>query len=195
MVRSGRKNRIGILGGTFDPVHFGHLSLAQTARRSLNLSRVIFIPARMPPHKERIKLTCAELRYKMIKLAIAGNKHFSVSRIEIEKKGISYSVQTLRLLKKKYTAAEFYFIVGSDALPELSSWKEIEEIFKLSNFVVAKRPNFRKYKWPREAIALDGEFLKISSSKIRQFIKKGESVESFLPKAVYKFIIKNSLYT
>lgn len=194
MGKFARKERIGILGGTFDPIHMGHLMLAETAREILHLDKVIFIPARHPPHKKRAHLTVSRLRYKMVKLAIAGNKFFSVSRIEIDKTGISYSVETLKKLRKIYAPAEFYFLVGSDALPELKTWKNIQEIFKLCKFVIAKRPDFEKYHLPKGAFLLAGTFLNISSTQIRDLIKKGKSVRYLLPAQVCQLIQKHSLY-
>lgn len=185
---------IGILGGTFDPVHIGHLWLAEIARDKLGLNKVIFIPARKPPHKNRMDIIDVELRYKMVELAILDNSFFSVSRLEVEKTAVSYSIETVRLIKKENPYAVLYFIVGCDVLPELNTWKEINELFKLVNFVVAGRPGFKKYPLPPGAVFLDDIFLAISASKIRNRIRKGESVRYLLTEKVYNFIIKHSLY-
>ncbi|MFH2145139.1 MAG: nicotinate-nucleotide adenylyltransferase [Candidatus Omnitrophota bacterium] len=194
MGRLVHKKRIGILGGTFDPIHLGHLNLAQTARVNLKLNRVIFIPAAIPPHKGRQDITPAEARYQMIKQSIADNRFFRVSRFELERGGISYSVNTLRAFISKYPDADLYFIVGSDALPELNSWRRIKEVFKICKFVVAKRPGFEKSRWPKNVVVLKGNFLNVSSSAIRQLLRRGKAPRYLLPRQAYKFIIKNSLY-
>ena len=116
--------RIGILGGTFDPVHNGHIYLAKKVCQRLKLSKIIFIPAYIPPHKKGTKVTQARHRHNMLKLAIRGNKIFKISDMEIKRKGRSYSVQTLRQLRKRYgQKAEIFFITGSDSLQELDKWK------------------------------------------------------------------------
>ncbi|MBI4846696.1 MAG: nicotinate-nucleotide adenylyltransferase [Candidatus Omnitrophica bacterium] len=194
MDRLGRKKRIGILGGTFNPVHFGHLFLAETARKELRLDEVIFIPAKRPPHKNNSRILDVKLRYKMIKYAIAGNKFFSVSKIEIEKPGISYSVDTLRILKEKQPKAEVFFLVGSDALPELCKWKRIDEIFTLCYFVIAQRPEFIKGPLPKKTLMLKGDFLNISSTFIRNSVRLNKTIRYLVPEKVLKFIKKERLY-
>ncbi len=194
MAKLGHNERIGILGGTFDPVHFGHLVLGETARVSLGLDKVIFIPARRPPHKKNRIITDARLRYKMVRLAIEGNKHFCVSKIEIKKKGFSYSVETLIELKKTYPRADLYFIIGSDALCELKTWKRINEIFSLCSFAVAIRPDFKKHKLPKNMLLLNGPFLEISGSCIRKLHRQGRPVRYLMPEKVCEFIQKYKLY-
>jgi len=194
MDKSGRKKKIGIVGGTFDPVHYGHLVLAETARERLHLHRVMFIPAGVPPHKQRHEITDVEMRFRMIELAVAGNDFFCASRIEIDKQGISYSVETLRSLKKNHPEAEFYFLVGSDAIPELKTWKRIKEIFSLAHFVIARRPNFDTSVFPEDAVLLEGHFPDISSRVIRQRVREGVSIKGLVPEAVARFIKEHNLY-
>ncbi|MFH2137201.1 MAG: nicotinate-nucleotide adenylyltransferase [Candidatus Omnitrophota bacterium] len=194
MARLENKKRIGILGGTFDPIHLGHLVLAETARTVLALDEVLLMPARIPPHKHRKNIIDIELRYKMVRLAIAGNKFLKASRIEIDRSGVSYTVETLHLLRRKFPQAELYLIIGSDAIPELKTWKNIEEIFGLCNFVIAGRPSFKKFSLPEGAKFLDGFFWDISSSQIRKLIRQGKSVRYLVPEPVNDFIKKNSLY-
>lgn len=194
MVNSGNKKRIGILGGTFDPIHNGHLLLAIEARRKLRLDSLIFVPVYLSPHKDRCDMVKASLRYKMIRLAIAGKKYFRASRIEIDKPQVSYSIETIHALVKRYPGTELFFIVGSDVLSELKTWKEINEIFNLCNFVVAMRPGFKKYALPENAAILKGKFADISSSYVRQCLRKGENIKGLLPDKVHRFIIKHSLY-
>ncbi|MBU4304667.1 MAG: nicotinate-nucleotide adenylyltransferase [Candidatus Omnitrophica bacterium] len=195
MDRFGHKQRIGILGGTFDPIHLGHLFLAETARLNLKLDKVLFIPAWRPPHKNRADISDAEMRYAMIKLATAGNPWFCPSRIEIKKQDVSYSVETLRSLRKRYPDADFYFIIGSDALPELKTWKQIEEIYELCRFVVAPRPDMEKCSLPKKALFLKGGFLNISSTTIRQLLRSGKAIRYLVPEKVYQFIKKHNMYT
>lgn len=194
MGKSEHKRNVGILGGTFDPVHIGHLQLAEAACAQLNLDLVLFIPARKPPHKDRPNILDVELRYQMLKQAIAGFKYFKICRIEVEKPGVSYSVDTVRALRRSYKRAKFYFLVGSDAVLELGTWKDIDEILSLCVFVIAKRPGFSKYSLPKGTIALKGKFTNISSSKIRKMLKMGQDIKQLVPESVCKFIKEKKLY-
>ncbi len=143
--------KIGILGGTFNPIHIGHLILGEEACRILNLDKLIFVPAYLPPHKEERDLIDAEDRYKMVALAIKGNPFFEVSKSEIKRKGKSYSIQTIREFKDRFgEESELFLITGSDVLEEFSMWKEIDKIFKLSNFIVANRPSYPIKEVPSE---------------------------------------------
>jgi len=196
MGKSGQtKKNIGIMGGTFNPIHIGHLSLAEAARDNLHLDLVVFIPARIPPHKNRSGIVDFELRYEMVKRAINGNAHFKISRIEIDKPGLSYSVETLRILKRRYLKANFFFLIGSDSALELKTWKNIEEIFSLCRFVVAKRPGFNKFGLPRNALFLKGVFPDVSSSLIRKMLSQGKSIRYLVPDAVNQFIKKRKIYS
>lgn len=189
-----KKKRIGILGGTFNPPHLGHLILAQEALKKLKLDKIIFIPASIPPHKE-IEDNKAHLRYKMISLASRGNPRFKVSKIELERKTISYSVDTLRILKNKYGKnTEIFFIAGSDSLNELESWKNIGEVLKLANFVIAIRPGFPIRKLKRRVKFIEIPLLDISSSMIRKRIKASKSIRYLVPEKVRKFITRHRLY-
>ncbi len=194
MARLGLKNRLGILGGTFDPVHLGHLKLAEGARRQLGLEQVLFIPAYIPPHKRTDTITPAGVRLQMLELATRDRKYISVSSLEIEKKGISYTVETLRELRRKYPESEFYFIAGSDAVPELKTWKDVGKIFELCRFVIGGRPGFAEEEVPPQTIRLEGEFPDISSSGIRKMVREGRSVKEYLPGPVADYIIKTGLY-
>ncbi|MDP3142428.1 MAG: nicotinate-nucleotide adenylyltransferase, partial [Candidatus Omnitrophota bacterium] len=135
--------KIGILGGTFNPLHVGHLAIAEAIRDKINLDKVIFVPSYIPPHKSKIKLAAAGMRFKMVKAGIKGNPNFSVSDSEIIRQGKSYSVDTLRYFRKLYRRkAKLYFIIGADSLPELKTWREIRAILKLARFVVVNRPGY-----------------------------------------------------
>ena len=189
-----KKQRIGILGGTFNPPHFGHLMLAEEALRQLKLDKVIFIPALLPPHK-RLRNDDPRMRYKMAVLACKDNPAFLVSTIELDRNSVSYSVDTLGELKKRYGAsAEFFFITGSDSLRELKSWKENKKLFTLAHFVVARRPGFPIRGRKPGMMLIEMIPLDISSSMIRNRIKGSLSVKRLVPAAVVKFIKKHRLY-
>ncbi len=194
MDKSENKKRVGILGGTFDPPHFGHILLAQAASAQLGLNRVLFVPLRVAAHKNRRDIIDVELRYQMVEIALKAKFDFIASRIEIEKAGVSYSVETLKILKANDPDTEFYFIIGSDAIPELKTWKNIEELLTLCRFAVAMRPQFKDYQVPQGMVALRGIFPDISSSRIRQMLKCGQSIEQFVGHPVNNFIKARKLY-
>jgi nicotinate-nucleotide adenylyltransferase len=190
-----KKKRIGVLGGTFNPPHYGHLVLAQESLKKLHLDKVIFIPTYISPHK-KIRDDNAYKRYKMAALACAGNPKFEVSNIEIKKRKVSYSVNTLRELKKKYGKdAELFFITGSDSLNELESWKEVGEVLKLANFIVANRPGSPVKKLRKKVKAIEISAPDISSSMIRERVRRRLSIENLVPDSVRNFILRHKLYT
>lgn len=201
-----KKMRLGIMGGTFDPIHYGHLVLAEEALNKLTLDEVIFIPNGKAPHKVEDQILDPELRYQMVALAIGDNAHFKVSRIEIESETTSYTVHTLRKLKLLYgDQAEFFFITGADTLLDLHNWHAFEEVLNLCTFVGATRPGYVSEAMLSEAhrlregfnarielIAIPG--LSISSTEIRDRIKSGETIRYLVPDAVLKFIQSEGLY-
>jgi nicotinate-nucleotide adenylyltransferase len=187
--------RIGILGGTFDPIHNGHLYLAEKVSAELHLDKIIFIPAYLPPHKTDIKVTPARHRYSMLKLAIENNKKFEISGIEIRRKGRSYSVDTLKELRKKYgLSAEMFFITGSDSLKDLDKWKDLKGILLLSRFVLVERPHFEIRTNPKDFIILRIDAKDISSTEIRDRIKKAQPINKLLPSKIREYIKKYNLY-
>jgi nicotinate-nucleotide adenylyltransferase len=189
-----RKIKIGILGGTFNPPHIGHLVLAQESLNKLKLDKVIFIPTYLSPHK-KIKNDNAYMRHKMAVLACKGNPKFEVSGIELKKRDVSYSVNTLREFKKRYgEKAELFFIAGSDSLNELESWKDIDEVLKLVKFVVANRPNFPIEKLKRKVKLIEVPALDISSFMIRNRVHNSQPIKYLVPESVRKFIIRHRLY-
>ncbi|MEA3560681.1 MAG: nicotinate-nucleotide adenylyltransferase, partial [Candidatus Omnitrophota bacterium] len=164
--------RIGILGGTFNPIHIGHLVLAEQAVEQLRLSKIIFIPDYLPPHKEIKNKITARQRYHMVELVTRSNSLFEASRLEIIRKGKSYTVDTLRQIRKKLKPTQkFFFIAGSDCLNELSFWKQKEEIFKLAGFIIAVRPGYPVEKVPEGAKLIKTASIDISSSGIRKKLK------------------------
>lgn len=187
--------RIGILGGTFDPVHNGHIYLAEKVSRKLGLSKIIFIPAYLPPHKKGLKVTSAGRRYAMLKIALRGRKRFSISDVEIKRKGRSYSVETLRYFRKRYgPKADIFFITGSDSLRELGRWKNLKEILGLCKFVIVKRPGFGIKKAPEGFILLDINAKDISARDIRKRLGSGKPISSLVPGRIKQYIYRYKLY-
>lgn len=191
--------KIGVLGGTFDPIHMGHLVLAEQVREKFQLDRVIFIPSATPPHKTEQKLSLANHRFEMTKLALEGNLYFSVSDIELKRKGLSYTVETLRELKGLYKDSEIYFLTGSDVLDEITTWRDPEEIYKLAKIVIAVRPGFNKFDpedhFAKKSIIAKITGVDISSTQIREKVRRGESIKYLVPSKVEEYIKKRNLYT
>ena len=187
--------RIGILGGTFNPIHMGHLAIAQVSRERLSLDKVYFVPTNIPPYKSSRSVISSLHRYNMVNLAIKGNPFFGVSDFEIKREGKSYSIDTVEHFKKVFSKnAKLFFIVGEDAFMTLHTWRKIEEISKLVTFVVVNRPGF-KDKQPKiksKAIVMPG--LDISSSAIRRDLRSGKTVKYFLPEKVLGYIKKKKIY-
>lgn len=186
--------KIGILGGTFNPLHIGHLILAEESREKLSLERIIFVPANLPPHKDNSDIASAAERYKMIKLAIKGNKHFSVSDIEIKRQGRSYTIDTIREFKNKFPGDELFFIAGSDMLKYLDEWKDLGEILKMVSFVVATRPGYPLEKIPSYISTLPIRAVDISAFEVRKAVKADKSFRYLVPEAIFNYITKRKLY-
>lgn len=205
--RNGNKtNRIGVMGGTFDPIHYGHLAAAEAARAELGLSKVIFVPAGNPPHKQSQIIADSEHRYLMTVLATSSNPCFEVSRIEVDKDELSYTVDTVKDLLRIYgEGSEIYFITGADAVLELLTWYKIQELLTLCRFIAVTRPGFDKReleqkigeitsKYDGEIICIEVPLLSISSTDIRERSRNGKPVKYLLPEAVEEYIDKNGLY-
>lgn len=194
MGRSGNK-RIGILGGTFNPVHNGHLHLARAARRKLKLDRVVFVPARIPPHKRICGNATARDRLRMLRLALRGKKRFEISAFELKQNRKSYSVKTARFFKKRYgKGAELFFLIGADSLASLKEWKNITGIRKILRFVVIPRSAHGIKAAASDAIVLDIPKKDISSTEIRRLAKKKKPIGHLVPAAVRMYIILRKLY-
>lgn len=186
--------KIGILGGTFNPIHIGHLILAEEVREKLNLDKIIFVPAYLPPHKNNADIANASVRLEMVKLAISANTYFSVSDIEIKKDGLSYTINTVKEFRKAYPADELYFIIGSDLLNYLDDWKDLNEVIKMVKFIVATRPGYPLEKIPSYISTIPIRAVDISGFEIRKAIKENRSFRYLVPETVFNYINKHRLY-
>lgn len=191
------KKRIGIFGGTFNPIHIGHLAIAQMAQEKCGLDEVIFVPSNQPPHKMAGYVAPAKDRYRMACLAVAGNRGFAVSDCEIKRGGRSFTIDTARHFRKKFSkTADLFFIIGGDSFPELSSWKEIDALSKLVTFIVVNRPGYRLPKGHHgiryTSVVMPG--IDLSSSYLRQRITQGKTVKYFVPDKVLQYIKRQKLY-
>ncbi len=193
--------RIGILGGTFNPVHMGHLAIAQAAVQTVNLDKVFFVPSHTPPHKRIASLASVNDRYQMVKLAILGNPKFSLSDFEVKRPGKSYTIDTLKFFQEKYVDAQIYVIIGADMVEGLSAWKDIDEILAIASFLVFDRPGSSKHLpddiikgRTQQFISLQMPELAISSSFLRTQVKKRKSIKYLVPDKVFEYIIMKKLY-
>ncbi len=184
--------RIGILGGTFDPPHIGHLIIAEEVRLALELEEVWFIPTYTPPHKDATKIDVKD-RIAMIQLAIAGNPYFKLNTIEIERSGKSYTIDTIKELKNIYTDCEFYFIIGADMVEYLPHWQEIDALVRLVKFVGVKRSGY-ELETPYDILTVDIPLIDISSSMLRNRLRKDRSAKYIVPEAVHSYIKGEKLY-
>ena len=182
--------RIGIIGGTFNPIHYGHLVSASEVCNKFKLDKVIFIPSALNPLKNTSNLADAHHRLKMIKLATAGNPLFEASDIEIKRGGASYTIDTIKAFVKKYGKdVNIYFIIGADAFLEINSWASPDELLKMCKFIVTTRPG---YDVKKEKTKIT--YLEISSSDIRKRITSGAPIKYLLPESVEDYIYKHRLY-
>jgi len=186
--------KIGILGGTFNPVHIGHLILAEEAREKLKLDKILFIPTAIPPHKDSSNIAPASDRLKMLRLAIKGNKFFGVCDIEIKRKGRSFTIDTLKELKAQYGQDELYFIIGSDLLKYLNEWKDLSQIVKMVNFVAATRPGYSLEQIPQYIQTLPIRAVDVSGFEVRRCIQENKSFGYLVPDKVFDYIKKRKLY-
>ena len=199
--------RLGLMGGTFDPIHQGHLVLAEAARCTFQLDQVVFIPSGHPPHKRDHAVTSGPDRCRMTELAIAANPYFALSRVEVEREGYSYAIDTVRyFLKGLPKGGQLFFITGADAILDVLTWKDAEQLFEACTFLAAARPGFggegfweqlAKRLSPAQLAkveVLEAPALDISSTEIRRRLAEGRSVRYLLPDAVAKYIYENGLY-
>jgi nicotinate-nucleotide adenylyltransferase len=186
--------KIGILGGTFNPIHIGHLILAEEVREKLKLEKVIFVPTYIPPHKQNSDVAAAAERLRMVKAAIKGNEKFVASDIEIKRRGPSYTVDTVKAFNKKFPGNELYFITGSDLLKYLDEWKDFRELLRLVKFVVATRPGYPLENIPSYVQRVSIRAVDVSAFEIRQCIKELKSFRYLVPEGVFEYINKKKLY-
>jgi nicotinate-nucleotide adenylyltransferase len=190
--------RIGVMGGTFDPIHHGHLSAANEVRHRYALDEVVFVPTGQPWQKEHRAVSPAEDRYLMTVIATAANPRFSVSRLEVDRPGPTYTVETLRAMHEQHQDAELFFITGADALAQILTWRDAEELFDLAHFVGVNRPGYAPVElgsFPEGAVTLlEVPALAISSSDLRERVVTGLPVHYLVPDGVVQYIRKRNLY-
>ena len=196
--------RVGLLGGSFDPIHVGHLHIARQARQRLNLDRVVFVPAGQPPHKLAQALTGPEHRFEMVRRAVDGLTHFSVSRIDLDRPGPSYSVDTVRLLQERWgPQTRIYFLIGADSLADLPKWYHTRQLLDLCQVVAVGRPGYRvdlaalerRFPGAPPVILLESvSLVDVSATRVRQRVAEGRSIEGLVPPAVAAYIAAHGLY-
>ncbi|MFC1667902.1 nicotinate-nucleotide adenylyltransferase [Chlamydiota bacterium] len=203
----GDSKRIGLFGGMFDPIHNGHLAIAQVVLQSLSLHEIIFIPCGSPVHKNEEGSVPIEKRVHMVSLAIKKNPHYKLSTIEVKKNKISFTIDTVKYFLKQYHYKDLFFIIGSDSLYELYTWKEIDLLVSLCQFVVVLRKGFPikslqsspirlKETTFKKCIAnsIEIEPIEISSTMIRNYRLEGKTITGLVPKEVEEYIVNEDLY-
>lgn len=197
--------RLGIMGGTFDPIHWGHLVTAEAARHQFQLDQVLFVPAGQPPHKGGRHVSRAEDRYLMTFLAIANNPVFHISRMEIDRPGQSYTYDTIAKLRETYDLTELFFITGADAMRDVLTWHRAEELLTICHFVAASRPGFtldnylqqealHRFRQEGNIHLIEVPAMAISSTDLRRRVAAGEPIKYLVPEAVENYVYKNRLY-
>lgn len=199
-----QNKKIGIMGGTFDPIHIGHLAIAQEALEYKNLDKVLFIPTGNPPHKTNKEKTKAEIRLEMVKIGIEDNEFFEIDDYEVRREEPSYSAMTMQYLKDKYPKTELYFIMGEDSLLDIESWYRYEDFLNCVTVLVAKRQEQCNKDLENKVNDLiskgykveivPSHYLEISATNIRKKLKNGENPKYYLKQEVYNYIIKEGLY-
>jgi nicotinate-nucleotide adenylyltransferase len=201
--------RLGVMGGTFDPIHIGHLVTAEEARFQFHLEKIVFIPSAHPPHKTDETQSPAEDRIRMVELAVEGNPAFTVSDMEVQRPGLSYTIDTLHELHRMYGAeTEIYFVTGADAILEILTWKNPEELLMEGRFIAATRPGYPLKKLSaalpeldsageetmKRVYAMEIPALAISSTDIRKRVAEGRPFRYLVPKEVWAYIKERGLY-
>jgi len=192
-----KPSRIGVFGGTFDPIHAGHLAIARAAMDQARLDKVLFVIAAAPPHKPGDSITPAEMRVAMTAAAVTGEPGFELSRIELDRPGPSYTADTLNLLHEQMPEARLFFIVGYDSALDLPKWRRPEEIVRAATLLIAPRPESTRPLPPfleGRHLMLDMPQCPLSSSDIRARLKQGEDLKDALPEGVARIIRENRLY-
>ena len=188
--------RIGLFGGSFDPVHHGHLLVAQAAREELGLSRLFFIPAAQSPFKPETKPSAARERLRLLRLALAGKEWCEIDPQEIERGGVSFTIETVRDYARRFAGAELFYLTGADHVPQLPKWREANELARLATFVAIPRPGQPEVPFPApfRGKTLRGFPFGVSSSEIRARVKEGLPIEHLTPVAVVEAIRNYRLY-
>jgi len=200
-----KRQKAGILGGTFDPIHNGHLFIAQTALEEVELDRVVFVPSGRPPHKTHQRITESAHRLKMLQKAIQSNPYFECSTCEIDNEKIGYTYDLLEKMKQNNPDVDFYFIMGADSFMDIKSWYRYNALLTLAGFIVMKRKGYDaqlldhqahhfSQKQQEKIIILDSPKLEISSSDIRNRVNLGKSIKYLVPEEVERYIESNRLY-
>ena len=199
--------RIGISGGTFDPIHHGHLIIAEYVADKFNLDKVLFIPSGTPPHKNEREVTPAMDRYNMVCDAVSGNPRFEASNIEVERPGYTFTVDTLMALKEKLDAGtQLFFIVGADVVRDLPTWREPQKVFALCSFIAVLRPGydsegfekqmeFLQSRYSAKIYSTEAPLIDISSTAIRERVRNALSIKYLVPESVENYVVKNKLYS
>ncbi len=198
-------SKVGIMGGTFNPIHFAHLILAESAYEELKLDKVLFMPSKKPPHKLQESIASDEHRTRMIELAIRDNRHFELSCMELKREGITYTADTLKELNKKNPQDEFFFIMGADSLFQIEDWWKPQQIFHLSDIVAAVRDHATRQEITEQMNHLTVIFgarihllytpnMDISSNMLRQYLRSGKTIRYYVPDSVFQYIRKHDLY-
>jgi len=192
---NGRRNKLGVLGGLFDPIHHGHLSLSRHALEQLQLQRVLLIPTYNPPHRQEI--SDYRHRLKMTEIAVRDETGLEASDIESRIKGHSYTLKTLKKLKDEFPEFALYFLIGSDNLKKMEDWHKPEEIMKLARVVMADRPGNEgtaPARYRDRIMRIEMPPVDISSTQIRQAVRRGERIDDYVPEEVAQYISRNELY-
>lgn len=197
-------HKLGIIGGTFNPIHIGHLIIAESVREAYELDHVLFIPARIPPHKKAERASALH-RLEMTRLAVMTNPNFSVSDMEMKRTGPSYSIDTIRELRKLHgDSVELYFIAGTDTIQDLPNWRKVEEVLTLCNFIGATRPDGTEIidniveqfgELGKKIHQLRVPEVEISSTDLRNRLHSGKSVRYMIPQTVIEYIRQNGVYS
>jgi len=219
-MRQKKPTRLGLFGGTFNPIHYGHLRSAEEVAEALDLDQIWFIPAALPPHKSRADVTSFEVRLALTRLAVGRHPRLKVSDVEGRRPGKSYTIDTLHHFREEFgPQGELYFILGMDSMLEIATWKAYRELFTLSHFVVLDRPGYDRdrldeilkrqvnpdfqalssregFQHPSgyRVLVQNTTLLDISGTRIRHLVREGRSIRYLLPEPVRRFILKNNLY-
>lgn len=214
--------KVGLIGGTFNPVHLGHLRGAEETREMLDLDEIVFIPALIPPHKNSQNIASADHRLKMLKLATDSNPAFKVSDIEIKREGPSYTIDTLKYFNSTYHDNEYFFITGTELFTRIDTWKDYKKLFDFANFIILNRPGYYDvdpinlfpitimndfilheksseickfiHTSTNKVIYINIEGIKLSSTKIRELIAENKSISYLVPEKIRDYISRNNLY-